>query len=38
MDNQKFMDLAKSLVVNYTNAHTDATDNVHIDTDQVYVV
>ena len=38
MDNQKFTDLAKSLVVNYANAHVDKTDGVYIDMDQVYVV
>lgn len=38
MDNQKFINLAKGLVVNYANAHLDKTDGVHIDTNQVYVV
>lgn len=38
MDSKKFLDLAKSLVVNYANAHVDKTDGVYIDMDQVYVV
>ena len=38
MDNKKFTELAKGLVVNYANAHTDPTDGVQIDSDQVYVV
>ena len=38
MDNQKFIDLAKCLVVIYANSHTDKTDSVYIDMDQVYVV
>ena len=38
MDNQKFCELAKGLVVNFANAHLDKTDGVQIDSDQVYVV
>ena len=38
MDNQKFMDMAKGLVVDYANAHVDKTDGVQIDAGNVYVV
>lgn len=38
MDNQKFIEMAKGLVVNFANSHVDPTDGVVIDVDQVYVV
>lgn len=31
MDNQKFIDKCKELVVNYANEHLDKTDNVSVE-------
>ena len=38
MDNQKFMDLCKNVVVDYYNSQADITDEYHITTDNVFVV
>lgn len=38
MDNGKFMDLCKNVVVDYYNNHVEVTDECHIKTDNVYVV
>ena len=38
MDNQKFMDLCKNVVVDYYNNQVDITDEYHITTENVFVV
>lgn len=38
MDSQKFIELSKMLVADYTNAHLDVTDNKQITQNDVYVV
>lgn len=38
MDNQKFMDLCKNVVVDYYNNQVDITDEYHITTKNVFVV
>lgn len=38
MDNQKFMDLCKNVVVDYYNNQADITESNHITTENVYVV
>lgn len=38
MDNQKFMDLCKNMVVDYYNNQVDITDEYHITTENVFVV
>ena len=38
MDNQKFMDLCKNVVVDYYNNQVDITESYHITTDNVFVV
>ncbi|KNE22472.1 hypothetical protein CAI16_05385 [Virgibacillus dokdonensis] len=38
MDSQKFIDICKELVVNYTNEHLDKSDNKQITTQDVFVV
>lgn len=38
MDNQKFMDLCKNVVVDYYNNQVDITDEYHITSENVYVV
>lgn len=38
MDSQKFIDICKELVANYTNEHLDKSDNKQITTQDVFVV
>lgn len=38
MTNEEFIEKTKQLVADYTNAHMDKTDGVHITADDVYVV
>lgn len=38
MDNQKFMDLCKNVVVDYYNNQVDITDEYHITPENVFVV
>lgn len=38
MDNQKFMDLCKNVVVDYYNNQVDITESYHITTENVFVV
>lgn len=38
MQNDKFLDLCKQIVVDYFNSHTDKTDKKHITKDDVFVV
>ncbi len=38
MNNDKFLDLCKEIVVNYFNEHKDKTDNTYITKDDVFIV
>ena len=38
MDGQNYIDICKRLVMDYTNAHLDKTDNAGISANDVYVV
>lgn len=38
MDNDKFLDLCKEIVVNYFNEKKDKTDNIYITKEDVFVV
>jgi len=38
MDNRKFLDMCKQLVVDYFNARVEKTDDRHLTVDDVYVV